>query len=62
MGDALPYVNLGANVTVSHVSVGQYVTCAVVQPGGRVKCWGNNVNSESAACLLPFAFSLRQFM
>eukprot|EP00198_Chlamydomonas_reinhardtii_P014384 XP_001703721.1 predicted protein [Chlamydomonas reinhardtii] len=46
MGDALPYVNLGANVTASHVSVGQYVTCAVVQPAGRVKCWGNNVNSN----------------
>ncbi|KAG2424450.1 hypothetical protein HXX76_014503 [Chlamydomonas incerta] len=45
MGDALPYVNLGTNTTVSHVAIGQYSACAVVQPGGRVKCWGANINN-----------------
>ncbi|KAG2427710.1 hypothetical protein HYH02_014541 [Chlamydomonas schloesseri] len=46
MGNALKYVDLGANTTVAQVSVGNGATCAVVQPGGRVKCWGGNANNH----------------
>ncbi|KAG2490547.1 hypothetical protein HYH03_010941 [Edaphochlamys debaryana] len=40
MGDNLPTVDLGSNYTVSAISCGADHTCAVLQPGGLVKCWG----------------------
>lgn len=39
MGVNLPYVDLGANVTVSSITAGHRHSCAVVDSGG-VKCWG----------------------
>jgi alpha-tubulin suppressor-like RCC1 family protein len=43
MGDKLPYVNLGKNLKVAKVSVGNYHSCAMFTDG-RVKCWGANAD------------------
>ncbi|KAG2450326.1 hypothetical protein HYH02_004831 [Chlamydomonas schloesseri] len=45
MGDALPFVDLGTGITVTQLSMGRIAagtSCALVQPGGRIKCWGYN--------------------
>ncbi len=42
MGDALPYLDLGAGRTVTALSAWGYATCAVLDNGG-VKCWGGNL-------------------
>ncbi len=43
MGNALPYVDLGAGRDAKWVSVGMYHSCAVIQERRRtVKCWGDN--------------------
>lgn len=39
MGDALPYVDLGAGRTATTVATGRFHTCAILD-NGRVKCWG----------------------
>jgi alpha-tubulin suppressor-like RCC1 family protein len=41
MGDALPYVDLGAGRTVRAISAGEWITCAILDTGG-LKCWGLN--------------------
>ncbi|MGE3975556.1 MAG: RCC1 domain-containing protein [Bdellovibrionales bacterium] len=41
MGDALPYVDLGAGALAKDVVVGYNTTCAVLTDD-RVKCWGAN--------------------
>lgn len=41
MGDALPYVNLGAGRTAIEVVAGNNFTCARLD-NGQVKCWGVN--------------------
>jgi len=41
MGDSLPIVNLGTNLTVIALSAGGYHNCAVLD-NGQVKCWGYN--------------------
>lgn len=43
MGEALPYVDVGA-VSVSELSVGAYHACVLVV--GRVKCWGDNASGQ----------------
>lgn len=40
LGDALPAVDLGSNVTVIDIAAGGNHTCALLE--GGVKCWGNN--------------------
>ncbi len=40
MGDALPSVDLGPGVYATDITAGEQHTCALLQPGGRVKCWG----------------------
>ncbi|MBA88500.1 MAG: hypothetical protein CMB16_04460 [Euryarchaeota archaeon] len=53
MGVNLPYIDLGANVTASQISVGKYHNCAVVQSSvdssinGKVMCWGQNQQRQS---------------
>ena len=45
MGDALPFVDLGAGRTATAVATGPNHTCAVLDHGD-VKCWGYNVFGE----------------
>lgn len=45
MGDALPYVNVGTNVTVKAIGVGQGHNCVVTNTD-TVKCWGVNTNGQ----------------
>ncbi|KAG2486950.1 hypothetical protein HYH03_014447 [Edaphochlamys debaryana] len=47
MGSALPPVDLGGGLRATVVAAGYMHTCALIQPGGRVKCWGS---SESGQC------------
>ena len=48
MGANLPYIDLGANVTATQLSVGKYHNCVIVQSSvdssmnGKVMCWGYN--------------------
>jgi alpha-tubulin suppressor-like RCC1 family protein/predicted flap endonuclease-1-like 5' DNA nuclease len=48
MGINLPYIDLGANVTATQISVGMNHNCAIVQSttdssmNGKVMCWGHN--------------------
>ncbi len=43
MGDALPFVDLGASgERVSQLVAGQYLTCALFE-NGRAKCWGTGL-------------------
>lgn len=39
MGDALPFVDLGQNRTVTKIAAGRYATCAILDDGS-LKCWG----------------------
>jgi alpha-tubulin suppressor-like RCC1 family protein len=39
MGDALPFIDLGTNVTVKKIAIGEIHTCAILNDD-RVKCWG----------------------
>ncbi|CAN0434518.1 unnamed protein product [Pylaiella littoralis] len=41
MGDGLALVDLGTGRTATHISCGQYTTCAVLDDGS-LKCWGRN--------------------
>ncbi|MDC0672384.1 hypothetical protein [Nannocystis radixulma] len=43
MGNALPFVDLGAGATVSALGVGDMHSCSVLT-GGAVKCWGAGGN------------------
>ena len=45
MGDALPVVNLGTDVTVTDISAGERHTCALLDTGD-VKCWGNSLSGQ----------------
>jgi len=45
LGDALPAVDLGRDIAAVAVAAEQLATCALLE-GGRVKCWGRNVNRE----------------
>ncbi|GIM03396.1 hypothetical protein Vretimale_8099 [Volvox reticuliferus] len=42
MGEALPLVKLGSGLTPSSIASGCFHMCAILQPGGIVKCWGMN--------------------
>ncbi|GLC43533.1 RCC1 domain-containing protein 1 [Pleodorina starrii] len=46
MGNNLPAVDLGPSVRVTAVSAGAEHSCAVLQPGGRVKCWGDGADGR----------------
>lgn len=45
MGDALPYIDLGAVSTVKKVFVGSYHACAILT-NDQVKCWGDNFSGQ----------------
>lgn len=45
MGDALPFVDLGAGRSAKSVVLGEANTCAILDTG-RVKCWGSNMNGK----------------
>ena len=42
MGDALPYVDLGAGRTAVEITAMDHTTCAILDDGG-VRCWGAGV-------------------
>src|SRR5262249_4460836 len=44
MGDALPYVDLGAVAPITQMALGADHSCALFQDG-RVKCWGSRYNN-----------------
>jgi hypothetical protein len=44
MGDALPYVDLGAGRTAKAISAKRYATCAILDTDD-VKCWGRGVQA-----------------
>eukprot|EP00798_Chlamydomonas_sp_ICE-L_P018116 gene18116-24550_t len=47
MGQDIPFVNLGTNVYVSQVAAGfGATTCAILNGGTMVKCWGRNSNGQ----------------
>ncbi|KXZ46769.1 hypothetical protein GPECTOR_41g734 [Gonium pectorale] len=46
MGNSLEPVALGTGLSAVAVSAGWYHTCALLQPGGLVKCWGVNSGGE----------------
>jgi alpha-tubulin suppressor-like RCC1 family protein len=46
MGDALPYVELGAGRTATAITAGWNSSCALLD-NGRVKCWGYNGYGQS---------------
>merc|ERR1719453_2271769 len=43
MGDNLPRVDLGTGQTASQVEACHRFSCAILDQGGKVKCWGYNV-------------------
>ncbi|MDC0747780.1 RCC1 domain-containing protein [Polyangium mundeleinium] len=45
MGDALPAVDLGADVKVLTITVGKYHSCVLLMDG-RVKCWGSGSHGQ----------------
>ena len=45
MGDALPFVELGTDLTVKALGSGGYHMCALLSDE-RVKCWGDNEHGE----------------
>lgn len=45
MGDALPFVNLGAGRSVNAVVAGELFTCALLDDA-TVKCWGSNTSGQ----------------
>lgn len=45
MGEALPVVNLGENVTVLALSQGNFFTCALLDIG-QIKCWGRGTDGS----------------
>ena len=53
MGINLPYIDLGANVTATQISVGMNHNCAIVQSttdssmNGKVMCWGHNHKKQT---------------
>ncbi len=40
MGDALRRVDFGPGYNATDIAAGEQHTCALLQPGGRIKCWG----------------------
>ncbi len=40
MGDALPPVALGRGLTPVALALGRFHSCALLNPGGVVQCWG----------------------
>ena len=45
MGDDLPLLNLGTDLTIKHLSLGVDHTCAVLS-NHKLKCWGNNEKGQ----------------
>lgn len=45
MGDNLPFVALGSGKTAVSISMGAYISCAILNDG-TAKCWGNNQYGE----------------
>ncbi len=48
MGDALPFVDLGAGRTVTQLALGNFYSCALLD-NASVKCWGSNLYGQAAA-------------
>ncbi len=46
MGDNLPAIDLGTNVTIGSVSVGNNFRCAILKPSSALKCWGANAHGQ----------------
>jgi alpha-tubulin suppressor-like RCC1 family protein len=46
MGDNLPAIDLGTNVTIGSVSVGNKFRCAILKPSTALKCWGANAYGQ----------------
>lgn len=44
MGDALPFVNVGTNLSVRYFGIGQHACAAL--PNQRVRCWGSNAQGQ----------------
>ncbi|GIL57453.1 hypothetical protein Vafri_12647, partial [Volvox africanus] len=46
MGEALPAVDLGFGLRATAIAAGCNHTCAILQPGNIVKCWGYNIDGQ----------------
>ncbi len=40
LGEALPAIDLGIGTYATALACGANHTCAIMQPGSRLKCWG----------------------
>jgi alpha-tubulin suppressor-like RCC1 family protein len=52
MGDQLPPLDLGTDLAITSLTAGGSSSCAIFT-GGKLKCWGDNLNRQLGNALMP---------